>query len=66
MGCRSSWFGLSPVVRTVLRVDTGEEEDTRPSPAAVDVTTRHFCFAACCAFARAAISSSCRGTGVKA
>lgn len=66
MGWRSSWLGRSPVVRTVLRVETGEDEDTRPRPAEVEVTTKHFCLAACWALARAAISSSCRGTGVRA
>lgn len=66
MGWSSSWLGRSPVVRTVLRVETGEEEDdTRLALAELEVTTRHFCLAACWAFARAAISSSCRGTGVK-
>ena len=63
MGWSSSWLGRSPVVRTVLRVETGEEEDdTSPALAELEVTTRHFCLAACWAFARVAISSSCRGT----
>ena len=58
-------MGLNPVVSTVRKVETGDEEDTRPTPAEVEVTTRHFCLAACWAFASAAISSSCSGTGVK-
>ena len=45
MGWSSSWLGRSPVARTVLKVETGED-DTRPVLAELKVTTRHFCLAA--------------------
>ena len=54
--CSTSWFGLSPVVRTVRKVDVAVV-------ATVDATT-FFCLAACAALAKAAISSCCRATGV--
>ena len=34
------------VARTVLKVETGED-DTRPVLAELEGTTRHFCLAAC-------------------
>ena len=50
------------MVRTVLSVDTGAE---LVAGEPLD-TTNTFCLAACWALARAAISSSCKGTGVRA
>ena len=50
------------MVRTVLRVETGAELVIGEP---LD-TTSTFCLAACWALARAAISSSCKGTGVRA
>ena len=54
--CSTNWLGLSPVVRTVRKVEV-------VVVATVDTTTL-FCLAACCALARAAISSSWSATGV--
>ena len=50
------------MVRTVLSVETGAE---LVAGEPLD-TTNTFCLAACWALARAAISSSCKGTGVSA
>ena len=50
------------MVRTVLSVDTGAAELVAGE---LD-TTNTFCLAACWALAKAAISSSCKGTGVRA
>ena len=64
MGWSSSWLGYSLVVRTVLRVETGkEEEETRSQLVQLEMVTRHFCLVAYWAFARTASSSSCRDTG---
>jgi hypothetical protein len=59
IACTTSWVGRSPVVRTVRRVEgcTAAGEGL--------LTTTVFCFAACWALARAAISSSCSATGVR-
>lgn len=59
--CSTSWLGLRPVVRTVLRVE-GVVVTTATGPL---LTTTVFCLAACWALARAAISSSCSATGVR-
>ena len=50
------------MVRTVLSVEPGAE---LVAGEPLD-TTNTFCLAACWALARAAISSSCKGTGVRA
>ena len=64
MGWSSIWLGCSLVVRTVLRVETGEEEgNTRLQLVQLEVVIRYFCLVAYWAFVRTASSSSYRGTG---
>lgn len=55
--------GRRPVVRTVLKVEVSPARLTTDDDVAVPFN-RAFCLAAFCAFSRAAISSSCSGTGV--
>ena len=74
MGWSSSCWGRSPVVSTVRRVDTGPEpelaaaEVAGPAVPLEPLTTITFCLGleTCWALERAASSSSCRGTGVRA
>lgn len=67
-GCRTTCcgccWGLRPVVSTVLRVETGAELATTITFCLVTAC----CCCCCCCWAlfKAANSSSCKGTGVKA